>query len=552
MLPIRLINNKKLTQYLLESTYFEDSKRLAKVNIEPETVRKYLRTSIDEGAKKAAEGLEQKTIATLEAVIKLADRPALKITGNDFTSPRTDLWRNELEPHRDFIKQAITSVGRIEFQNHPSLAYAGTGWLVADDIIVTNRHVAETFAFQEAGKFVFDKNPAEGKKIKVNIDFREEFQVDEEEQFDIIDVLYIESRPGSDIAFLKVRRSGDKPRSVIPLATQIPQNGSKIAVIGYPARNSQSDPIESAILSKIFEDIYDIKRLQPGEILSAAVMRSEELGGVPVPVFTHDCSTLGGNSGSIVLDFKMGKAIGLHFAGISKKENQAVPATIIEQRLNDLLTGKLKLGSSEKASSQFFFPPIEQKTPDDETPIIIETVDNETPIELEDTPCLSPLEDEDFEDSILEAVSFPSVNTQLPLLGTGYYCYATFRDKQFGLPETIKAIQEIGEMWFNNHRAGPLIGVGNISKKGGGPVPPHTSHQTGLDVDFRLLRTDGAKIGIPFRSPSYSRSRTQELVNIILSNPVLKVKLILFNDNKLKGVQPWPGHDDHLHVRFMK
>ena len=546
MLPRRLINNNELTQELLESTYFEDSKRLAKVNIEPETVRKYLRTSIDKGAEKAAEGLDQTTVTALEALVNLANRPALKIIGNDFTLPRTEFWSSRLEPHRDFIKQAITSVGRIEFQNHPSLAYAGTGWLVTEDIIVTNRHVAETFAFQEAGKFVFEQNPAEGRKIKVNIDFREEFQVDEEEQFDIIDVLYIESRPGSDIAFLKVRRSGDNPRSVIPLATQIPRSTSEIAVIGYPARDSQRNPIEPAKLLEIFEDVYDVKRLQPGIILSSSSFRNT------VPVFTHDCSTLGGNSGSIVLDFKTGEAIGLHFAGIFKKENQAVPATIIQQRLNDLLTGQLKLGSSEKAPSQFFFPPIERKTPDDETPIILETVDNETPIELEDTPCLSPLEDENLEDSISEAVPFPSVNIQIPLLGTGYYSYATFRDKQFGLPETIKALEEIGEMWFNNHRGGPLIGVGNISKKGGGPVPPHSSHQTGLDVDFRLLRTDGARIGITFRSPSYSRSRTQELVNIILSNPILKVKLILCNDNKLKGVQPWPGHDDHLHVRFIK
>jgi murein endopeptidase len=180
-----------------------------------------------------------------------------------------------------------------------------------------------------------------------------------------------------------------------------------------------------------------------------------------------------------------------------------------------------------------------------------ETVDNETPIELQDTPCFAPLE-ESLENLILEAVAFPKVNTQLPLSGTGYYSYATFREKQFGLSETIKAIQKIGELWFQDHRSGPLIGVGNISKNGGGPVPPHQSHQTGLDVDFRLLRTDGARIGITFRDASYSRTRTQALINTILRNPILRVQLILCNDNRLQGVQPWPGHDDHLHVRFIK
>jgi|GEM_PF-6977668 len=539
MLSESLLNNNELIQELLESNYFEESKRLAKVKIKPETVRKYLKISIDEGNKQATEGLDKTTVAVLDAVIKLAERPALKITGDDFTSPRTEFWRNELEPRRAFIQQAITSVGRIEFKNHPSLKYAGTGWLVANDIIVTNRHVAQTFAFQEAGKFTFDKNHAEGRTIKVNIDFREEFQVDEEEEFDIADVLYIEPGSGSDIAFLRVKRSGDRPRSIIPLATEISPEKSKIAVIGYPARDSRSSLIEPATLFEIFEDIYDVKRLQPGEILSAAVMR----GRNPVPVFTHDCSTLGGNSGSIVIDLQTGKAIGLHFAGISKEENQAVPATIVEQRLNDLLSGKLKIGSIA-GSPTFIFP----------SPIDLEAVDNETPIEFNDTPCFCPLDDESLENLILEAVSapFPAVNTQLPISGTGYYSYAQFREKQFGLPETIKAIEEIGKVWFQNHRTGPVVGIGNISKNGGGPVPPHKSHQTGLDVDFRLLRADGARIGITFRDPNYSLARTQDLINTILSNSVLSVKLILCNDNKLKRVKPWPGHDDHLHVRFSK
>jgi endonuclease G len=538
MLPESLINNDELTQELLESNYFEESQRLEKVGIAPETVKQYLKNFITEGVAKATEGLDQTTVRAVEAVIRLANRPALKITGNDFTLPRSEFWSSRLEPHRNIIKQAITSVGRIEVRNHPQgFEYVGTGWLVTNDVIVTNRHVAETFAFLEAGKFVFDKNQATGRKIKVNIDFREEFQIDTEEQFDIIDVLYIEPRSGSDIAFLKVNRSGDSSRSIIPLATEIPPGGNEIAVIGYPARDSQRNPLEPAELFKIFEDIYDVKRLQPGEVISGAALRAN------VPVFTHDCSTLGGNSGSIVLDFKTGKAIGLHFGGIFQQENQAVPATIIEKRLNDLLSGKLKIQSIAESPISIFPNLAEEKTE--------ETIDNETPIELEDTPCFSPLE-ESLEDLILEAVPFPGVNVQLPIEGTGYYSYARFREKQFGLPKTIEAIKKIGELWFADHRSGPVIGVGNISKKGGGPVPPHTSHQTGLDVDFRILRTDGARIGITFQSPSYSRTRTQALVNTILSNPILRVKVILFNDNKVQGVQPWPGHDDHLHVRFIK
>lgn len=335
-----LNSDKELIEELINSDYFDKSERLQRVGIEADTVRKYLSDLIKGDTITATQELDPITRNNNEAIInvlELAKRPALKIEGTKFTIARTNFWSERLEPHRDTIQRAITSVGRIEVQNHPQgFEYVGTGWLVTEDIIVTNRHVAEMFAFQELGKFVFDKNHSTGKTIKVNIDFLEDFS-SEEQEFKIVDVLYIEPRTGSDIAFLKVVRSDDKDkRSVMPLATQIPPANSEIAVIGYPAKDSQRNPLEPGKLFEIFEDIYDKKRLQPGTIMSLDKLTGQ------VPIFTHDCSTLGGNSGSIILDFKTGQAIGLHFAGIFAKENQAVPAMIIQQRLNDLLSGKLK------------------------------------------------------------------------------------------------------------------------------------------------------------------------------------------------------------------
>lgn len=533
-MPSENLMNNELTQELIESNYFDESQRLKKAGIDPEIAKTYLKVCINTGKTKATEGLQPLNVKLLEAIIKQAERPAIKIQNNSFETPRTEYWKTRLEPYRAIIDTAIKSVGRIEVREHnQGFEYVGTGWLVTDDIIVTNRHVAQSFAWQQGNNFTFQVNPVKNKTIKVNIDFREEFRINEEEQFDIVDVLYIEPQQGSDIAFLKVKRSGDKiSRSIISLATETVRGASEIAVIGYPARDSHRNPLEPAQLFEIFEDVYDVKRLQPGEVMSAELKTA--------PVFTHDCSTLGGNSGSVVLDFKTGKAVGLHFGGKFNSENYAVPARIIEQRLNDLKSGKLKIESINESPIIIFSSPID-----------LEPVDNETPIEFDDDPCFCPL-DENLENLILESVPFPEVNAQLPTSGTGYYSYALFREKQFGLPETIKALEEIGKAWFQNHRTGPVIGIGNISKNGGGPVPPHSSHQTGLDVDFRLLRTDGARIGITFLDPNYSLNRTQDLINTILNNSVLSVQLILCNDNKLKGVQPWPGHDDHLHVRFIK
>lgn len=182
-----------------------------------------------------------------------------------------------------------------------------------------------------------------------------------------------------------------------------------------------------------------------------------------------------------------------------------------------------------------------------------ETIDDLTPIQEEEIECEAPPdpEEENLEAPALDAAPpFPAVNVQLPTSGQGFYSYSANKNKQFGLAKTIKAIQAIGAKWFSTHSAGPLIGIGNISLNGGGLMRPHKSHQRGLDVDIRLLRTDGAKVGITFRDASYSRQRTQDLVNVIRANGILSVNLILFNDPHVTGVQPAPGHDDHLHVRF--
>jgi hypothetical protein len=520
MLPQNFLKNDELVREFLETDALEKSRTRQRAHIDAKKIKRYLKVITEKGVEKAEGILTPEETILAEAVVLIKNRPALLIQNNKFEQPKTDYWKTRLEPYRATIETAITSVGRIEVIHHPNFVYVGTGWLVAEDIIVTNRHVAEAFAYRDRGKFIFQKNPFTEKTIRVEIDFREEVKVDIDEPFRIVDVLYIEDSQGSDIAFLKVEFDNATSRSIIPLADEPPESGSEIAVIGYPAQDSQRNPLEPSQLKEIFGEIYDVKRLQPGQIISATASDS---------VFTHDCSTLGGNSGSVVLDYKTGKAVGLHFGGKFKEANYAVSASIIKQRLDTL---GLK--------------PVSIILPGE----IEETIDDETPIEYEDIPCLCPLNYESLEESILEAVPFPAVNIQLPLSGTGYYSYAKFRTKQFGLAKTIKAIESIAFDWFQNHRTGPLIGVGNISLNGGGPVPPHKSHQKGLDVDFRLLRTDGAKVGITFQDSNYSRTRTQELINTILGNSVLPIAFILCNDNKLKGVQPSPGHDDHLHVRF--
>lgn len=142
-----------------------------------------------------------------------------------------------------------------------------------------------------------------------------------------------------------------------------------------------------------------------------------------------------------------------------------------------------------------------------------------------------------------------SVNTPLPASGPGFRSYGA-PNRQIGRPETIRAIQAIGTAWHMAHPNGPRMSIGDISFKGGGKMPPHVSHREGIDVDIRLMRNDGKEGPVTFTDPAYSRALTQELVNWIVSNGVLRVQYIFFNDPAVSGVSTWPGHHNHLHVRF--
>jgi len=114
------------------------------------------------------------------------------------------------------------------------------------------------------------------------------------------------------------------PSDHVPLALSLKHTedllGEDVAVIGYPAFDPRND---ANVQNTVFGGVYDIKRLQPGKI---AERRSVASFGKNVLAATHDSSTLGGNSGSVVLSAKTGRVVGLHFAGVYLDANYAVPS----------------------------------------------------------------------------------------------------------------------------------------------------------------------------------------------------------------------------------
>jgi Trypsin-like peptidase domain len=86
-----------------------------------------------------------------------------------------------------------------------------------------------------------------------------------------------------------------------------------VYVVGYPALDTRRN--EPAPIRRIFADIFDVKRLQPGRTVGYSTEYS---------AIQHDCSTLGGNSGSPVVDLETNQVIGLHFGGRYGVGNYAV------------------------------------------------------------------------------------------------------------------------------------------------------------------------------------------------------------------------------------
>ncbi len=142
-----------------------------------------------------------------------------------------------------------------------------------------------------------------------------------------------------------------------------------------------------------------------------------------------------------------------------------------------------------------------------------------------------------------------SLFVQMPESGPGFVCYGPVH-KRYGRSEVVQAIQHICKSWQQAYPNGPRLRVGNISLQEGGFMEPHTSHQKGVDVDIAPIANDNAEIPLTWSHPQYSCERSQQLVDLVRNNPLLKVRSILFNDPNVRDVSPWAGHDNHLHVSF--
>jgi hypothetical protein len=182
----------------------------------------------------------------------------------------------------------------------------GTGFLVSNCHVITNRHVHGLY-----GHYLLDKSDPGG------IEFIAEKGKDASDfvPFNGEPPLLL---PALDIAIYTLARpvTHRKPITLHPVETDR-LNEQEIVVIGYPDTHT---PDKAEVRAVVEDDpIFAVKRISQGRIFRHSTDTQDPFG-VETPVSE-------GNSGSPLLDIHTGRLVGVHFAGF-KVFNQEEAANL--------------------------------------------------------------------------------------------------------------------------------------------------------------------------------------------------------------------------------
>jgi Trypsin-like peptidase domain len=289
--------------------------------------------------------------AGLEAVV-LTDgtRPSLTVKGGfvDLGNPEIGDWDQPFQAFGDAMKGVIAAVGRVNIPT--SVGYAGTCFAIAPDLVLTNRHVLEEIARQDSNGTWTLLHPE-----ATTIDFVAEAGGQTLTNNKVISVVLAGADPINrqinfahlDLAVLKLDPAmGLLAAVTLEASTDALGEGREVYLVGFPARPrthyGEGMPLAgyetSEVMASVFKWKFGVKKLAPGKVDKVP---GDLAGDAKGWVFSHDASTLGGNSGSAVVDLSIdgARVVGLHFGGLARKENWShAVARIDELRQTDNLT----------------------------------------------------------------------------------------------------------------------------------------------------------------------------------------------------------------------
>ncbi len=250
----------------------------------------------------------------LECVLLIYGRPALLVhNGNLGSVP--PIW-NLLEDQREDVEMAQRGVGRIELLGHPEYDWAGTGFLVNDNVLMTTRRIAELFIEGRNDGWQFRPG------ITTWMDYRSGYQTVSGAGYRVRGVVGVHDR--YDLALLEVERPqvNDSAPTPLALAAAPPPDleGRSVYLIGYPIRDARRNEPEA--IARIFRDVYNVKRVHPGQLRGT-------FGFHEIQLLRHDCAPLGQTAGAPILDLETHQVIGLQTTGRYLEGSTAVPLYLL-------------------------------------------------------------------------------------------------------------------------------------------------------------------------------------------------------------------------------
>jgi endonuclease G len=240
-------------------------------------------------------------LTALEYVIRLM-RPAPLSRNGTLDNLDADLSQTfpDWTTFRESVKPYLYSIGRIDSLSTQNSI--GTGFLVSDKLLVTNRHVLDQLS---CGTNLLEK----GQGV---VWFGQEHATpDKQGRAEITGVVAVHE--SLDMALLAIEPVGNAPKHTpLEVESNPVKEGDDVVAIGYPFNDPARNPL---FINALFGGHFGVKRAAPGEVLRSS----------RASIF-HDCSTLGGNSGSPILSMKTARVVGLHRDGFFMYRNEAVDA----------------------------------------------------------------------------------------------------------------------------------------------------------------------------------------------------------------------------------
>lgn len=155
------------------------------------------------------------------------------------------------------------------------------------------------------------------------------------------------------------------------------------------------------------------------------------------------------------------------------------------------------------------------------------------------------------------------------------------RWKTWATKSTVEQLDRVLARWSELEPKAPPVLIGNLSARGGGPVGPHKSHQSGRDVDLSYITKWNGKDPVMWQSVTAENldpELTWRLIKLITQEAEVEVifmdrkvqKLLLAHAERHGTIRKarlgnWlevasdardalirhvAGHQDHFHVRF--